>query len=160
MIALWTIEDALALISPLQERVAEFGYHITLGGHILKGEKIKQLELFCIPREAGEANVNGLRKLFEGLWNKPEEGYVEMPSLTYSTGTSDNMLRTPAARRNTTRRPEPVIAADESGPLTTNDYNITFSELMKIAEESKSKQNYRFVKTYIREGDSIRVYAI
>lgn len=47
---MWTLEDALNVITMLQEEVRQFGYHIALGGGVLNnGTSDKDLDLYFLP---------------------------------------------------------------------------------------------------------------
>ena len=63
---IWTLEDALDLIRPLQPLARDVGYHITLGGGVLNlGVSAKDLDLFCLPLNGGEGDKAALWVLLD-----------------------------------------------------------------------------------------------
>lgn len=69
----WTLDEALALIRPIQEDTRKFGFHLSLGGGVLnKGYSKKDLDLYFLPYEntRGSQDAQGLITWLDGMWGK------------------------------------------------------------------------------------------
>lgn len=70
----WTLEDSLKIIRAVQPETRRFGFHLCLGGGVLNyGESNKDLDLYFLPMDNGEApDPKGMLEFLESLWGSYE----------------------------------------------------------------------------------------
>lgn len=57
MSAMWTLEEAVALVRKLEPTAIQAGYHLALGGSVLMaGQSDKDLDLFLYPHKTTECD--------------------------------------------------------------------------------------------------------
>lgn len=65
---MWTLDEAHALVSEIQERVRACHYHVMLGGGVLwRGWSVKDLDLFFSPLNGYTSRPHEIRQLLDQL---------------------------------------------------------------------------------------------
>ncbi len=80
---MWTLETGLKLVRALDNQAMDFGFHLALGGSVLrKGESTKDIDLYLLPydNESHPENMEGLVAWLTRIWGTPvrlgpDEGY-------------------------------------------------------------------------------------
>jgi hypothetical protein len=71
---LWTLEQGIDMVRNLQVKSREFNYHVCIGGGVVnKGESSKDLDLYFLPLDNGDAPDRlGLEIWLSDMWGDGE----------------------------------------------------------------------------------------